>query len=90
MAPRVLEHPGTRPTENNRAEEATVDKKSLAHPAHPSTADDQEHEGGEEPRRSCFYCLEGWVFLGSLDHDGWEIVEAIRCRRCNATDRTNR
>jgi hypothetical protein len=89
MAPRVREHPGTRPTENNRAEEATVDKKSLAHPAHPSTAD-QEHEGSEELRRSCFYCLEGWVFLGSLDHDGGEIVEAIRCRRCDATGRTNR
>ncbi len=81
MAPRVREHPGTRPTENTRAEEATVDKKSVAHPAHPSTAD-QEHEGSEELRRSCFYCLEGWVFLGSLDHDGGEMVEAIRCRRC--------
>jgi hypothetical protein len=56
-----------------------VDKKSLAHPAHPSTAD-QEQGGREE--RPCFYCLEGWVFLSSLDHDGWEIVEAIRCRRC--------
>jgi hypothetical protein len=35
----------------------------------------------------CFYCLEGWVFLGSLDHDGEEIVEAIRCRRCGGTGR---
>ena len=41
---------------------------------------DQEQEGSEE--RDCFYCLEGWVFLGSLDYDGEEIVEAIRCRRC--------
>lgn len=64
-----------------------MDKKSLAHPAHPSTAD-QEHEGREE--RDCFYCLEGWVFLGSLDHDGWETVEAMRCRRCNGTGRINR
>ncbi len=46
-----------------------MDKQSLAHLAHPSTAD-QEHEGREELMRSCFYCLEGWVFLGSLDHDG--------------------
>ena len=89
MAPRELPLPGTRPTENNRVEEATVDKKSLADPAHPSTTD-QEPEGSEEPRRSCFYCLEGWVFLGSLDHDGGEIVEAIRCRWCNATGRANR
>ncbi len=43
----------------------------------------QEHEGSEE--RNCFYCLSGWVFLGSLDHDGEEIVEAIRCRRCKGT-----
>ncbi len=64
-----------------------MDKQSLAHPAHPSTAD-QEHEGKED--RNCFYCLEGWVFLGSLDHDGGEIVEAIRCRRCDATGRTSR
>jgi hypothetical protein len=44
---------------------------------------DEDHEGnpGEE-RRSCFYCLSGWVFLGSLDHDGEEVIEAIRCRRC--------
>ncbi len=67
-----------------------MDKKSLAHPAHPSTADDQEHEGSEEPRRSCFYCLEGWVFLSSLDHDGGEIVEAIRCRRCKDSAQMNR
>jgi hypothetical protein len=26
------------------------------------------------------------VFLGSLDHDGEEIVEAIRCRRCGGRD----
>ena len=44
-----------------------------------------EYEGNEE--RNCFYCLEGWVFLGSLDHDGEEIVEAIRCRRCKGTSR---
>jgi hypothetical protein len=25
------------------------------------------------------------VFLGSLDHDGEEIVEAIRCKRCDGT-----
>jgi hypothetical protein len=61
-----------------------VDERILAqHAQHSPT--DQEHEEGHEERRSCFYCLEGWVFLGSLDHDGEEIVEAIRCRRCDGT-----
>jgi hypothetical protein len=27
------------------------------------------------------------VFLGSLDHDGEEVVEAIRCKRCGGTGR---
>jgi hypothetical protein len=29
----------------------------------------------------------GWAFLGSLDHDGEEIVEAIRCRKCGGMGR---
>jgi hypothetical protein len=79
MAPRVLTHPETRPTET----EETVDERILAqHAQHSPT--DQELEDSEE-RRSCFYCLEGWVFLGSIGHDGEEIVEAIRCRRCGGT-----
>jgi hypothetical protein len=61
-----------------------VDEKILAHRTHPSPTD-QEHHGTEE--RNCFYCLEGWVFLGSLGHDGEEIVEVIRCRRCSGTGR---
>ena len=47
--------------------------------------DHKVHEGSEE--RKCFYCLEGWVFLGSLDHDGEEVIDAIRCRRCGGTGR---
>jgi hypothetical protein len=62
-----------------------VDEGILAHRAHLS-ATDQEHQGSEE--RSCFYCLEGWVFLGSLGHDGEEIVEAICCRKCGGAGRT--
>jgi hypothetical protein len=61
-----------------------VDKDILAPSGHPVGADKEEH--GEEST-SCLYCLEGWVFLGSLDHDGEEIVEAIRCRRCGGTGR---
>ncbi len=59
-----------------------MDERILAHRAHPSPTN-QEHQGSEE--RNCFYCLEGWVFLSSLDHDGEEVVEAIRCRRCKGT-----
>jgi hypothetical protein len=65
------------------AEEATVDERILAKPAQHSPTD-LEHEG-REVQRSCFYCLEGGVFLGSIGHDGQEVVEAIRCRRCNGT-----
>ena len=67
--------------------EATVDERILAQRAQHSPTD-QEHEGTEE--RNCFYCLEGWVFLGSIGHDGEEVYEAIRCRRCNGTARINR
>ena len=81
MAPQVLEHPGTRPT---ATKEITVDERILVHRAHPSP-NHQQHQASEE--RNCFYCLEGWVFLGSLDHDGEEMVEAIRCRRCGGTRR---
>jgi hypothetical protein len=41
--------------------------------------DDQDRE------RECFYCLSGWVFLGSLDHDGEEVFDALRCRKCSGT-----
>jgi hypothetical protein len=83
MAPAVREHPGTRPTERT----PTVDERILAQRAQHSPTD-HEHKGREE--RNCFYCLSGWVFLSSLDHDGEEIVEAIRCRRCKGTARINR
>jgi hypothetical protein len=65
-----------------------VDKDILAQRAQHSPTD-QEHEGHEE-RRSCFYCLSGWVFLGSIGHEGEEVVEAIRCRRCKDTTQINR
>ena len=75
MAPQERQLLGTRPTERT----LTVDEKSLAHPAH-RVPEERDHECREE--RGCFYYLEGWVFLGSLGHDGEEIVEALRCRRC--------
>jgi hypothetical protein len=61
-----------------------VDERILAHRAHPSSTD-HEYQGTDE--RDCFYCLEGWVFLGSRDHDGEEMVEVIRCRRCGGKGR---
>jgi hypothetical protein len=61
-----------------------VDERILAQRTQPSPTD-QEHE-----ERNCFYCLEGWVFLGSIDHDGEELIEAIRCRRCKGTGRLGR
>jgi hypothetical protein len=49
-------------------------RESSAPSAHPSTEE-----------RNCFYCLGGFVFLGSLDHDGEEVYDAIRCRKCDGT-----
>jgi hypothetical protein len=65
-----------------------VDKDILAQRAQHSPTD-QEH-GGYEERRSCFYCLSGWVLLGSIGHEGEEVVEAIRCRCCKGTTQINR
>jgi hypothetical protein len=65
-----------------------VGERILAQHAQPSPTD-QEHTGSRE-ERNCFYCLEGWVILGSISHEGEEMVEAIRCRRCKGTARINR
>ena len=82
MAPQELPLPGTRPTATSLTEGDTVDEDILVPSGHP--IGEGEQEDGREST-SCLYCLEGWVFLGSLDHDGKEIVEAIRCRRCKGT-----
>ena len=63
-----------------------MDERILAQRAQHSLTD-EEQEGSEE--RNCFYCLSGWVFLGSLDHDGEEVFDAIRCRKCGGTGRMN-
>ncbi len=57
---------------------------SSAPDAHEPRNDHQAHEASEE-HRNCFYCLEGWVFLGSIGPDGEEVYEALRCRRCKGT-----
>jgi hypothetical protein len=71
----------------HRERMTTVDERILAQRAQHSPTG-QEHKGRE--KRSCFYCLEGWVFLGSIGHDGEEVVESIRCRRCNGTGQITR
>jgi hypothetical protein len=45
------------------------------------------HKDAEQRPRECFYCLSGWVFMGSLDHDGEEVFDAVRCRKCGGTGR---
>ena len=47
----------------------------------------RRHDDERGRERGCFYCLSGWVFLGSLDHDGQEVFDAVRCRRCGGTGR---
>ena len=64
-----------------------MDERILAHRAQHS-ATDQGNEGSVE--HNCFYCLEGWVFLGSIGHDGEEVIEAIRCRRCKGSGHKDR
>jgi hypothetical protein len=85
MAPRVLETP--RSLAHSHQRRNAVDKDILA-PSRRIVRANRNHEGSEE--RNCFYCLEGWVFLGSVGHDGEEVVEAIRCRRCKGTGRIDR
>jgi hypothetical protein len=84
MAPAVQQHPGTRPTTTSCVKEATVDNDILARSGR-TVRVDEEYEGSEE--RNCFYCLEGWVFLGSLGHDGAEVFDAVRCRKCGGIGR---
>lgn len=58
-----------------------MDKRSVpnAHHAH------AHHDDDVDERRPCFHCLGGYVFIGSVDHDGDEIIESVRCRRCGGS-----
>ena len=75
-APRRRQSPGTRP----QRKDPTVDKQILAHYEHQPRAEEEEN-------RPCYFCLEGWVFIGSVDCDGEEYIESIRCRRCDGSGR---
>jgi hypothetical protein len=50
-------------------------------------AESRSRDDDHDRERECFYCLSGWVFLGSPDHHGEEVFDAFRCRRCGGTGR---
>jgi hypothetical protein len=84
MAPAVLVAPRSPAHSHQGGSVDTSD--SSARKAHEPRDDVQAHGGGNEVlRRSCFYCPEGWVFLGSIGPEGEEVYESIRCRRCKGT-----
>ena len=84
MAPQVLEHPGTRPTERTHS----VDIKRI-HPAGDPFTSAPRHEdlrGPDHDRdepHGCFACYQGTVFL-SYEEDGHEWTEPVPCRRCDS------
>ena len=53
-----------------------MDEKILAHYEHQPRSEKEE-------TRPCYFCLDGWMFIGSIDHDGEEVIESRRCRRCD-------
>jgi hypothetical protein len=83
-ASQVMAHPEAWPTEERVS---TVDeiRISSAGEGFYAASSQANHTHAEREERDCYFCLNGWVFLGSIDHDGWELVEAIRCRRCGGT-----
>ena len=60
-----------------------IRKESSAHTAHRPHDEKTEY-------RPCYFCLEGWVFIGSIGYDGEEITESIRCRKCKGKGRIHR
>ncbi len=85
MAPQVLPHPGTRPTDLRRIVDT---KNSTAPTAHPST---ESGEISSAPHA----CNNGWVTLGQLvlDPETGEEVEEYAlylCSRCAGETRQHR
>jgi hypothetical protein len=83
MAPQVLEHLGTWPTERM----TTVDERILAQPVQPSSTDLATRAGdpfvAAGKRKGCPACFSGYVTIG-LEEDGQERDEPVACRRCCA------
>jgi hypothetical protein len=82
----MRQHPEAWPTEERGS---TVDeiRISPAGDAFHAAASEANHSHAKQAEHGCSFCLDGWVFLGSIDHDGWEVLEAMRCRRCGGTGR---
>ena len=83
VAPRVVAHPGARPTDKGSE---TVDKQeSTAQPAHRPTDDHDDtveaHYSSLERLRPCA-CMGGWVYVGYTDDYGEEREACYACRRC--------
>ena len=70
MAPQVVTHPGTRPTDR---EGGTVDARESS-VFRPSEASEDTHPHA---------CLEGVVYIGHLVEEV-EAFEAVSCRKCVA------
>ena len=47
----------------------------------------RRQDDAQDKGRECFYCLSRWVLLGSLGHDGEEVFDAFRCRKCGGKGR---
>jgi len=69
MAPAVETHPEARPT----GKEPPLDARGSIASAHSSVGATTPHQ----EYHNCFCCLEAWVFLGSLDHDGEGVYDVI-------------
>ncbi len=82
----MMAHPEAWPTEE-RVSAVDEIRISPAGDGFYAAAGGADYTHAEQAELGCFFCLEGWVFLGSIDHDGWEVFEAIRCRRCGSTSR---
>ena len=48
------------------------------------------HGTRDHEQRTCLYCIDGWVFLGSISRDGEEIIQSIRCQLRGGTGRSAR
>ena len=88
MAPQVVQHPGTRPTERMPTVDTNILRKDSSESGAPTDEMVETHYASLE-RAACPFCYEGWVFLGyeGVDEDGERVevaTERAPCRRCHA------
>jgi hypothetical protein len=60
----------------------TLDEHRIPLAGDPFYAVSRPEREQDRQGRHCFDCLEEWVFLDGLDHDGEGDIDGIRCRRC--------